>query len=468
MIEVNITGENTFADDHLDQYDYGQSLRMCGDIPSPVEVQFSLQRSGGEAPRNLGVEVDGAVEVSIPDEMLRNNGATHDYNIYAFIYIRDETSGETTHRIIIPVKSRPKPGEYIPKGQPDFPEQLIQSVMQERQKAEDAAEKAEKASSEVSEEAKRTIDEYVEEKKESLKGEPGEPGTNGKSAYEYAVAGGYEGTEEEFRKMLATDVPQISELKGDIVNKLDRPATAQVGQIFRVKSINEDGTYVVEAVDMPSGGAITEKDVADWGFTKNTGTYTKPTGGIPASDLATGVIPEAIKNPNALTFTGAVTGCYDGSEPVKLEIPSGGGGNVTRKYQLIATLKGDGEATEVNANVELPDGEYIIQIKRYVTSASGTNSCFFKLGGSGIWGKGFRGFGFDSYSHPTFNDAHASAYIVVIDSIVYLLGVTGYIFPIAPFNAGFDEKIIDNIISLYSQENKSLPAELTMEVYYRG
>ena len=36
-------------------------------------------------------------------------------------------------------------------------------------------------------------------------------------------------------------------------------------------------------------------------------------------------MPDKLPNPNALTFTGAVTGTYDGSEPVTVEIPSGGG-----------------------------------------------------------------------------------------------------------------------------------------------
>ena len=40
-------------------------------------------------------------------------------------------------------------------------------------------------------------------------------------------------------------------------------------------------------------------------------------------------MPEALPNPNALTFTGAVTGSYDGSAPVSVEIPSGGGGSDT-------------------------------------------------------------------------------------------------------------------------------------------
>lgn len=36
-------------------------------------------------------------------------------------------------------------------------------------------------------------------------------------------------------------------------------------------------------------------------------------------------MPDALRNPNALTFTGAVTGTYDGSAPLEVAIPSGGG-----------------------------------------------------------------------------------------------------------------------------------------------
>ena len=71
------------------------------------------------------------------------------------------------------------------------------------------------------------------------KGETGATGADGKSAYQYAVEGGYTGTEEEFAAKLAQ---------------------------------------------------------------------------------------EKFANPYALTFTGAVTGSYDGSEAVTVEIPSGGGG----------------------------------------------------------------------------------------------------------------------------------------------
>lgn len=43
-----------------------------------------------------------------------------------------------------------------------------------------------------------------------------------------------------------------------------------------------------------------------------------------AKEYTDGKIPTALKNPNPLTFTGAVTGSYDGSEKVNIEIPSGG------------------------------------------------------------------------------------------------------------------------------------------------
>ena len=51
-------------------------------------------------------------------------------------------------------------------------------------------------------------------------------------------------------------------------------------------------------------------------------------------------IPTALPNPNALTFTGAVSGSYDGSAPLELEIPSGGGGlTVTNTAAVGQTVK---------------------------------------------------------------------------------------------------------------------------------
>ena len=48
-------------------------------------------------------------------------------------------------------------------------------------------------------------------------------------------------------------------------------------------------------------------------------------------------MPTALPNPNALTFTGAVEGRYDGSEPLTVEIPSGGGSGFD-KWERINTF----------------------------------------------------------------------------------------------------------------------------------
>ena len=59
-------------------------------------------------------------------------------------------------------------------------------------------------------------------------------------------------------------------------------------------------------------------------------------------------------NPNALTFTGAVSATYDGSAPVSVEIPSGGGGGSSggsgkAKSQILI----DQEITELTASLSV-------------------------------------------------------------------------------------------------------------------
>lgn len=64
-----------------------------------------------------------------------------------------------------------------------------------------------------------------------------------------------------------------------------------------VSSVNgKTGAVVLNASDVHAlpdttviPDAVTEQTVSGWGFTKNTGTYVKPSGGIPASDLAADV-----------------------------------------------------------------------------------------------------------------------------------------------------------------------------------
>ena len=63
-------------------------------------------------------------------------------------------------------------------------------------------------------------------------------------------------------------------------------------------------------------------------------------------------IPTKLPNPNPLTFTGAVTGSYDGSEALTVEISSGGGGAGAMVVTFTATntgLSADKTVEEVTA-----------------------------------------------------------------------------------------------------------------------
>lgn len=62
-----------------------------------------------------------------------------------------------------------------------------------------------------------------------------------------------------------------------------------------------------------SSSGITEQTILSWGFTKNTGTYSKPSGGIPKSDLASSVQTSLAKADTALQsyteqYQGTITG----------------------------------------------------------------------------------------------------------------------------------------------------------------
>ena len=96
------------------QWDYGQILRIQGlNLPTAVEIHFSLDEQGGEAPRRIGITKDGVTDVPIPDSMVENESAYGDsYYFFAYIYLTDETSGNTEYKIRAKVSTRSKPEGY--------------------------------------------------------------------------------------------------------------------------------------------------------------------------------------------------------------------------------------------------------------------------------------------------------------------------------------------------------------------
>ena len=81
---------------------------------------------------------------------------------------------------------------------------------------------------------------------------------------------------------------------------LESAVQAVIDKADALALVAESGSYN-DLTDKPTiPDAVTEGTVSGWGFTKNTGTYSKPTGGIPKTDLASAVQTSLGKADSAL------------------------------------------------------------------------------------------------------------------------------------------------------------------------
>lgn len=126
------------------QYDYGQVLRIQGlTLPTAVEVHFSLQNTGGETTTRIGVTKDGVTDVVIPDSFLENGYTTQNYEIYAFVYLRDETSGQTEYKITLHIISRPKPEAFDRPEDAEIFKEAIKAVNESAARSAESEKQAE-------------------------------------------------------------------------------------------------------------------------------------------------------------------------------------------------------------------------------------------------------------------------------------------------------------------------------------
>ena len=164
MITAVFTDNDDYAHAYgLWQWDYGQQLRIEGlHLPTAVEIHFALQETGGEAITRVGTTKDGVTTVTIPDSMLEGNRATWTadkaYNIYAWVYLSDKSSGETIKRITMQVKSRPKPEAFEAPGDGEIFHEAIEAVNDAAKRAEEAGDKAVVAAEEAKAAATQTAE----------------------------------------------------------------------------------------------------------------------------------------------------------------------------------------------------------------------------------------------------------------------------------------------------------------------
>ena len=136
-------------------------------------------------------------------------------------------------------------------------------------------------------------------------------------------------------------VNHVNGMTGDVVLK-KLTATSDGGlSISGEDGYNgsEDKTIGIAAggvtTEKIANGAVTTEKVADSSITGQKladGAVTADKlaeGAVTADKLAGGAIPEKLPNPHKLTFSGAVSGEYDGSAEVNINIPNGGGGGGT-------------------------------------------------------------------------------------------------------------------------------------------
>ena len=196
-------------------------------------------------------------------------------------------------------------------------------------------------------------------------------GADGKSAYQYAQDGGYTGTETEFAEKLAEEIPtvddtltqsgqaadasvvgnRLSALSEEIVTTSESKVAAHntgtdthsdirlliqgltdrlnaladsddttLDQLSEVVAYIKSNRSLIEAI------TTSKVSVADIIDNLTTNVSNKPLSaaqGVALKALIDAIsIPDALPNPNALTFTGAVTGSYDGSAPISVNIPT--------------------------------------------------------------------------------------------------------------------------------------------------
>lgn len=145
MIIANFAkGETSKSLYGLWQWDYGQILRIQGlELPTAVEIHFSLRERGGEAVTRVGTTKDGVTDVVIPDSMLENNGSAVNYCIYVYVYLTDESSGQTEYKISMQVKARPKPEAFYSPEDAELFREAIATVNEAADRAETAEKEAE-------------------------------------------------------------------------------------------------------------------------------------------------------------------------------------------------------------------------------------------------------------------------------------------------------------------------------------
>lgn len=173
--------------------------------------------------------------------------------------------------------------------------------------------------------------------------------------------------------------------------------------------------------------------------------------------------PDKLPNPNALTFTGAVTGSYDGSVPVNVEIPSGGSGS--NAVELVYKHICDGTYVSVTDDLPLENGKvYLTRLTLPEGSTKLAVRCV--IGGEGNTYTGATA----AYVVDQHTVVSKQAHSLMMKTATEIVGIS-YFGANLPESAGYNlgqnrpDRIGDKIYFYSTASDINLPDGTTVEVY---
>ena len=179
---------------------------------------------------------------------------------------------------------------------------------------------------------------------------------------------GLEATEE-IEEQNIDAIEQVLRSIVELENKVDGGGSGGSGGYY-APSVDADGnlSWTASKTDMPAvdgtnikgpRGKSAYQYAVDGGYT---GTE---------AEFAAKLAKEKFANPNALTFTGAVTGSYDGSAPLEVAIPSGGADCTIAVDMLASGTVIQGSEEPVDTGVTLGK---LKEYKMFILSVSGVSN----------------------------------------------------------------------------------------------
>lgn len=128
IVKAVFGSESIVKTDTIYQYNSGQVLQVEG-LAFTNSTEFHLAIHGNDTASIItGTIANNIAKITIPEVLMINDFCTCNYRIDVFVYVIDNDSGYTKYKIIIPVKSRPRPKDYY-VDLPTVPE--LKSLKQE-------------------------------------------------------------------------------------------------------------------------------------------------------------------------------------------------------------------------------------------------------------------------------------------------------------------------------------------------